>query len=202
MVKRLQLIFIDCIKNPFVIICVVLAIVSLSWFLTFQPVAYDDKGLAEASLSPNKNQVGLVYYLADTTDVVKVLDSNGMEIREWIFEAGNYSIKHLTWLDNNYLHLQRACGSGCTKLILLDVRNGEIKNGVAFHGYYTNDEGDLFPQTFTDWFGVEHQPDYLIGSVRADVKDGQSYLVLEMLDENWNVTGEDWWLFTGDSLVK
>lgn len=251
MAKKLQLIFINCIKKPLVTIVVVLAVILLFWLLAgyldmpfdnqqnseplhysenvdvrnleksdfqhlerkdyklkllkneqSQTIVYKDNELWEASLSPDQKQVALIYYLADTSDVVKVLDSNGMETQEWVFEAGNYSVGHLMWLDNNHMHIQRGCGSGCTKLILLDARNGEVKDGVAFHGYYTNNEGDLVPQTFTDWFGVEHQTDYPIGSVRADVKDGQSYLVLEMLNEDWSVVGEDWWLFTGGSLVK
>lgn len=169
-----------------------------------QIITYDNNELSEVALSANQRYLAFIYYLADTSDVINVIDryKNGGEINEWVFEAGNYSVGSLAWLGNDYLHAKIPCGTGCTKLILMNVGNGEIKNGIVFHGFDTNNEGVLMPQAFTDWFGVEHHSDYMIGSIRVESKVSESYLVLEMLDEKSNSVGEEWWLFTGDSLVK
>ncbi len=168
---------------------------------------YEDSDVLNVVLSPAQNQFAFTYNSGEGSWVIelriaKLHQSESNLITDQFTFSHRMPAGGVAWWGNDYIHMMRGCGTGCTEIILINIKTGEIRNGAVFHEYYIKEESELIFGEFVDWFGVRHETDYFIGSPRVDVKDGWLYFVLEMLDKDLNKIGEDRWLFTEESLMK
>jgi len=170
-------------------------------------VYFDDKQLQSLEMSPSQKQVAFSY---DPNETEELKES---ELSLMIFDIDSKKVKevfHTTfpfwdvagnpgWLGNNHLVFVRHCGTSCQGLTLLNIQTGELKNATL--SYISSFSDQPAYTHFEDWFGDHHEVNDFVEKIFTETTDSKHYLILDMMKDNGEKSGQEKFLFIEDKLI-
>ncbi|MBI3443741.1 hypothetical protein HY008_03645 [Candidatus Woesebacteria bacterium] len=167
--------------------------------LRYQEVSPDRKHVVRMYEMPFHPGLNDHYYDYLSSQFFLAVGDEDSKREQYIFVA-DYKSGNPHWLDNGYVYFTAGCGTACQGLYLVNTGNKASKLGVL--SYIFSDDRGIWKTYFKDWFHQEFTFDGLVDDIKAELLDGNAYLIFAMKDDKKNSLGHKRFLFSGESLTE